>query len=262
MNDALDEMDETDLQLLCAKIEAKAKEIRFSGKAWAKLMKALNKDGVGDLDDKPWTKESLRAFCEQHKILEAVTGRPSKPKSKEMSIEGRKDGGESAPSNGATDTGQEIVAEDEEKSKTPPEPKSTAEKVNPGSTNMRNHESASADATLPGAPPEPLDDQTIADLRAMLKWWKESAASPSQVITPAHSGLANITARPAFKRSGGGGERTPTKTIRLGAEMVQRAEKAAKKHKAVTGGTFSGLVEVLIWQYLGCPDDLLQDTED
>lgn len=87
-----------------------------------------------------------------------------------------------------------------------------------------------------------LDPQDAVDLRELLTWWRTKR---SELMT------AGSTAqeRPLFKR-----DRTVTKTVRLSDTMAKAAESYARKHRAQTGGTFSGLCEWLIWQALGRPE--------
>jgi len=59
--------------------------------------------------------------------------------------------------------------------------------------------------------------------------------------------MEDLTERPRFNRAGG----TVTKTIRLAKTLVEDAERLAEKQRAITGGSFSGLVELLLWRYLG-----------
>lgn len=63
--------------------------------------------------------------------------------------------------------------------------------------------------------------------------------------------------RPIFR-----GNRSALKTIRLKSDMARAAERYAVKHRAKTGGTFSGLVELLLWDALGRPDAFTQPEPD
>ncbi len=78
----------------------------------------------------------------------------------------------------------------------------------------------------------------IEELERMLQWWRQE-----QATTVEDTGKP----RPKFKR----GKDTTTRTVRLGTALIKDAEKYAKKHEAETGGTFSGLVELLLWERLG-----------
>ena len=102
----------------------------------------------------------------------------------------------------------------------------------------------------PGVTQEPcpllrVPAETLQELLSMLEWWKDTQQEPT---------CPTVTVRPYFKR-----EPDVTKTIRLSAELVRRAEQKARyQDKARTGGHFSGLCEILLWEYLGCPDDLIE----
>ena len=72
------------------------------------------------------------------------------------------------------------------------------------------------------------------------------------------SSATPIQERPAFKR----GPDTTTKTIRISEELFQDAERLARRQRALTGGTFSGLVELLLWQHLGCDDKYIRKAEE
>lgn len=41
-------------------------------------------------------------------------------------------------------------------------------------------------------------------------------------------------------------------------ELLKRADEKAKKEKLKTGGNLSSLCAVLLWHYIGCPDDLVE----
>ncbi len=99
-------------------------------------------------------------------------------------------------------------------------------------------------------PPRQFDDNTINEFMQMLEWWK---ARKDQLLLSA----ASVQERPVFNR----GADTITKTIRIGKELFKDAEKLAKKERALTGGTFSGLVELLLWKHLGCNDKYLRKEE-
>lgn len=97
-------------------------------------------------------------------------------------------------------------------------------------TQEKTHDSALAAFT----------DDTVNELLQMLDWWRERKDQSLSDEAP-------IQERPVFKR----GADTTTKTIRIGKELFRDAERKAKKERALTGGTFSGLVELLLWKHLG-----------
>ncbi|MGO9570154.1 MAG: hypothetical protein ACLP5H_21705 [Desulfomonilaceae bacterium] len=109
---------------------------------------------------------------------------------------------------------------------------------------------ASLDVTHRGTPPTGLDEGTVNELLSMLAWWRAQKDQPSLTSVP-------IQERPTFKR----GADTITKTIRIGKALFQDAQRLAKKQRALTGGTFSGLVELLLWERLGCDNKYLRKEE-
>lgn len=77
-------------------------------------------------------------------------------------------------------------------------------------------------------------------LSAVAQWWRETRGV--SVV---------VQGRPVFK-----GPRRNT-GIHCNIEILKRALKKAKTEKASTGGSLSQLVEVLLWHYIGEPQDLL-----
>lgn len=47
-------------------------------------------------------------------------------------------------------------------------------------------------------------------------------------------------------------------TIYVKEELLKRAKEKAKKEKLKTGGNLSRLCAVLLWHYIGCPEDLIE----
>lgn len=94
----------------------------------------------------------------------------------------------------------------------------------------------------------PFDETTAIELAQMLEWWKAHKDGLETLMESPQS----AETRPTFKR-----DRTVTKTVRLAAQLVERAEKEARRQKNISGGSLSGLVEVLLWRFLGCPNDLI-----
>jgi len=99
-----------------------------------------------------------------------------------------------------------------------------------------------------------LPPETVQDLLIMLTWWKEHGKGiDMQAATP-------VQKRPNFKR--GSSKDTGTKTVRLSKGLIRDAERYAKRH-TWTGGTFNGLVELLIWEALGRPEKhIIPESDD
>jgi hypothetical protein len=102
------------------------------------------------------------------------------------------------------------------------------------------------------APVSPLNESTAAELVEMLQWWK----AHKDGFTAMTDAPQKLETRPTFQRT-----RTATKTIRVSEELIKRAEKEARRQKALTGGSLSGLIEVLLWRFLGSPDDLIVEED-
>lgn len=90
--------------------------------------------------------------------------------------------------------------------------------------------------------PDWLDAPALADLRAVLDWWR-ARQEESMILSPT---------RPVFKgprRNSG---------FHINAELLKRATEKLKKDKVRTGGSMSLLMEILLWEYLGRPQDVLE----
>lgn len=91
-----------------------------------------------------------------------------------------------------------------------------------------------------------LSDNDADELHELLNWWKLNKGA----IMP-----KTIDIRPSFKR--GTVQEQKTVTFRFNQKLLARAKELAISKKSLTGGTLNGLVEVLLWQALGSPDDLI-----
>ncbi len=97
---------------------------------------------------------------------------------------------------------------------------------------------------FPIALPEWLDSEAFRALRAVLDWWRERQ-DETMILSPS---------RPVFKgprRNSG---------FHINAEILKRARRSSKKDKVRTGGSMSLLMELLLWEYIGRPEDLLEDA--
>jgi len=86
-----------------------------------------------------------------------------------------------------------------------------------------------------------FNKQEEAELRELLQWWRRWKKDP----------LAHIVSRPVFK-----GPRKNTGVV-ISEALLERAMRKAKRDRARTRGSMSGLVELLLWQYIGQPSDVL-----
>jgi len=87
----------------------------------------------------------------------------------------------------------------------------------------------------------PLSSEEVGALREIISWWKSR-----------RMGLEEVERRPIFKGQ------TRNTGIKINEELLNRAVQRAKKERLRTGGSFSGLVEWLLWKYLDEPDDLIE----
>jgi hypothetical protein len=104
--------------------------------------------------------------------------------------------------------------------------------VVPGFTDVRQTTDASSQFT---------DDQ-VEQIMEMLTWWNEHKQEP-----------VPRGARPDFKRS-----ETVVKAVRIGREMFDAVNTRLQSDRANTGGSFSALVEMLLWEYLGRPESMVE----
>lgn len=200
-------------------IKRVASEIGFTEEDYTVLRDTLNKRGFWTPKQKPWaTNLQLRNFCNRNKIDFAQQGLTVRD----------------------TVTDSASCAS---------ELQCTTEKDTENTDTIAEAETDLAGpVTQEKTPILQFDESVTSEIMEMLKWWKENKDSVSQ----AQASPQTIEVKPRFKR-----DRTVTKTVRLGAELAKRAERAALVHKALTGGSLSGLFEVLVWRFLGCPEDLV-----
>jgi hypothetical protein len=92
-----------------------------------------------------------------------------------------------------------------------------------------------------GQEQNPLSSEEIVTLREIISWWESR-----------RMGLETVERRPVFKGQ------TRNTGIKINEELLNRAVQKARKERLRTGGSFSGLVEWLIWKYLDEPDDLIE----
>jgi len=90
--------------------------------------------------------------------------------------------------------------------------------------------------------PEWMDADAMADLKDLLEWWREKKHAP----------MGKVQGRLVFS-----GEAKNT-GVNVNLEIVKRARYKIKTDKARTGGSLSKLVELLLWQYIGSPEDLVE----
>jgi len=94
--------------------------------------------------------------------------------------------------------------------------------------------------------PDWMDPNALEDLKDMLAWWRAKKDAP----------LGEVQGRLVFQ-----GEAKNT-GVNVNLEIVKRARDKIKNDKARTGGSLSKLVELLLWQYIGSPEDLLEKAPE
>jgi hypothetical protein len=87
----------------------------------------------------------------------------------------------------------------------------------------------------------PLSLEEVGALREIVSWWESR-----------RMWLDQIERRPMFKG------KTRNTGIKINEELLNRAIQKARKERLRTGGSLSGLVELLLWKYLDEPDDLIE----
>jgi hypothetical protein len=93
--------------------------------------------------------------------------------------------------------------------------------------------------------PEWMDSAAEDDLKSLLEWWRQKKGSP----------LGEIQARPVFKG------RRRNSGFHVNDTILKRAMEKVKKDKVRTGGSLSLLVELLLWEYIGKPEDVLEPVQ-
>lgn len=264
--------------------------IGFDGKSWAKLATPLNEQGITTpRQGKPWSGTNLRQFCdrtgidfvrhvgaEQHTVdvsqratlqdtedvLQANTAQDVETVTQPVTLQETSDVMQSSPGKDSADAMQDNTEQDTNESPLSPSLPSPSVSMSVPSPftsvsqcdTEQDRETVSAqDGHVRHEPARVLhvDESVSEDIMEMLAWWKERKDSLSRLM----ESPPTVETRPTFKR--GTVKDTATKTIRLSKELVKRVEREARAQKALTGGTFNGLVELLLWRFLGCPDDLV-----
>jgi hypothetical protein len=96
--------------------------------------------------------------------------------------------------------------------------------------------------TSPPELPKWMDTEAQRDLEDMLEWWRKKKSSP----------LREIQARPVFR-----GKRINS-GFHINETILRKAQEKVKTDKLRSGGSLSLLVELLLWRYIGSPEDVLE----
>ena len=132
---------------------------------------------------------------------------------------------------------------------------SPSESAEPSDTITQLNTEETRDTTDDNAPTPQSDTQKVltvtrSELETIIRSIvREELATPSTDRPP-------LELRPVFKR--GKGVESIARSIRLNKAMVEMAEEKAKQDRAQTGGNFNGLVEFLVWEYLGRPGEFVE----
>ena len=89
-----------------------------------------------------------------------------------------------------------------------------------------------------------LTESEETELKEMLAWWRARKAGS----------WGQVDSRPVFR-----GPRSNS-SFHCNSELMKRAKAKLKTEPLRTGGSFSKLIEVLLWDYLECPADVLEIT--
>jgi hypothetical protein len=92
---------------------------------------------------------------------------------------------------------------------------------------------------------EQMSTEEVSTMKDMIQWWEENQGRPK---------LTEV--RPEFDRS-----ETAVKTLRISKTLCEAAEEKAAKDRALTRGSFSGLVEYLLWSYLDRDEKFLRKEQ-
>lgn len=92
---------------------------------------------------------------------------------------------------------------------------------------------------------EPLNEAYESGaLTEMLEWWRERKGKAPELFGQ----------RPLIQ----GSKKKKNTGICVDAEVLELALTKAQAEKAQTGGSLSQLVELLLWQYIGAPEELVK----
>jgi hypothetical protein len=251
-----------------------AQDINFDGRAFATLAKALNDAKLKTITKKAWTEDNAARHWKRHKL--SVSHIPTKqdttppvppqePQAPSLADthnvtqdELTKEAGQVLQGNiqqdpfpaittleGLTPTHMVTQGVDAGNDAAPQEGLALDDSEGQAQDTQDAQDSETQEV-LQGTPVV-LQQGDMNDLVSMLNWWRNERMNAAQAQA------MDISVRPDFLR-----QETVTKTIRLSTAMVEAAERKAKTQKALTGGNFSGLVELLLWRYLGSSKDYLQ----
>ncbi|MFH0826066.1 MAG: hypothetical protein V2B18_25210 [Pseudomonadota bacterium] len=277
-----------------------AQDTNFDGKAFATLVKALNAAGLKTITKKAWTEDNAAMHWKRHKLsvshihtTQDTTPQEPLQESQEPSLTDTHDvtQGETTENAGQVLQGGSIehnlmdISQDEVKawdltvdhnvipdtpypfivdvlqSETEQDITSddlpiafTEEGLTVDHIDAQHQGQAQDTEHVAQGTPVVLQADDMNDFMDMLTWWQGGGARGMQgaIQTP------EVMVKPDFVR-----DETITKTIRLSVAMVEAAEKKARtQDKAVTHGSFSGLIEWLLWRYLDSSDEYLKAADD
>jgi len=235
-----------------AKVKAIADQIGFDGKGkkekqFSPLVEALNREKVFTAQGKDWNTKKAKTFWDSKVVV-------LQEDAKQDTDSESSDGSEKERSLATDDTArqeqqaeyQSGVLHEDAKQDTAPESSDGSEIED----SLVTDDTARQEEVVTQSNAVVLQENVVNELMEMLRWWKEDRMNIAQEIPM-------VTARPEFDR-----EETATKTLRISNKLMLAAEKKAKAERALTGGSFSSLVEFLLWRYVGSGEEFLRTERD
>lgn len=242
-------------QILIEQIRQVMADTNFSG-CWGELRDALNSRGARPLKAERWTTSTtLRNFCclkNREKFADLLPAEA--------------EGGQ------LPDTSPDVTKTSAHEELPEPSPQSTKDDAHidyPEVANTLPKDSAhdaypAVTEELPeatereGLPivthelPTWLNPETWEVLRQMVENFQQRGGEPVLQARPifkiVHGGKENKD-KPNWRRNSG---------IHVMNEILDRAAAKAARERALTGGSLSLLIEILLWRYIGSPEDLLE----
>lgn len=192
---------------------------------WRIIAEELNRRGFKSPTGKVWTNDGARKFCNRNADRLESFDKAKAP--------------EPAPAEVIVPTTEWVIDSPETPHAIFPDPTHTmgtqATMQQPYEATLQDPSGEAVARTLPTW----LDTAAWEDLRLMLDSWRSRKERPV------------LPQRPIFK-----GQRRNT-GVHCNTEILERAAAKAKAERLETGGSLSMLVELLLWRYIGEPEDLL-----
>ncbi|MFH0826119.1 MAG: hypothetical protein V2B18_25490 [Pseudomonadota bacterium] len=231
-------------------VRAVADGIAFEGKEWDSFADALNANGVSTTTGKEWTVANIKRFCERN--IPDLLHKPLPKRAKRPVTTLRK-----KPGTGLKEKQPDVASSrprpaDEVDYDGLPRPTSQVKQTLRGGHHIPVfsdpepsifEDPAVIPTTNPQARPAQLDEETLAAIQEIVKWWGTGGRAAVTAVSTAKA----INYRPVFP-----GKRKNT-GVRINQKLLDDALAKARSpdESTRTGGGLSPLIEFLLWQYLG-----------